>query len=109
MVLGTAPRTLTATDHLWPGSLIATGHTDNGSQGRVALVLSAPRESAGSAASDAEKQPANPFFRYLWQGGEIALNAEHTRYAWTAPGALAGMDVMDGVRADLAYFGLLQG
>lgn len=45
-------------------------------------------------------------FRYRWLGGPIALSDEHTRYAWVDQAAFPALDVMHGVRADLAYFGL---
>lgn len=40
-------------------------------------------------------------FHYRWQGGEVALNHEHTDYAWLAPGAHRSLDVMAGVDEDI--------
>lgn len=48
-------------------------------------------------------------FRYRYLGGSIALNAEHTRFAWVDEAAFGALDVMDGVKADLDYFGLWRG
>jgi 8-oxo-dGTP pyrophosphatase MutT (NUDIX family) len=48
-------------------------------------------------------------FKYRWLGGEVLLNAEHTRYAWIAESEFRTLDVIAGVDADLDYFGLWPG
>jgi 8-oxo-dGTP pyrophosphatase MutT (NUDIX family) len=45
-------------------------------------------------------------FRYRWLGGAITLNEEHVRFAWVDAATFPSLEVMHGVRADLAYFGL---
>lgn len=45
-------------------------------------------------------------FRYRWLSGEVRLNEEHTRFAWIAEAEFRTLDVIAGVDADLAYFGL---
>jgi 8-oxo-dGTP diphosphatase len=45
-------------------------------------------------------------FRYRWLGGAVRLNPEHSRFAWVDAATFPSLDVMDGVEADLAYFGL---
>jgi 8-oxo-dGTP pyrophosphatase MutT (NUDIX family) len=45
-------------------------------------------------------------FHYLWQGGEVRLNEEHTEYCWVDRKTYHGYEVMDGVDDDLAYFGI---
>lgn len=48
-------------------------------------------------------------FRYRYLGGNIVLNAEHSRFAWVDAASFQALDVMDGVKADLDYFGLWRG
>ncbi len=43
-------------------------------------------------------------FHYLWRGGNIRLNAEHTRYAWVSRQEYRSYSVMDGVDEDIDYF-----
>lgn len=45
-------------------------------------------------------------FKYRWLGGKVILNEEHTRYAWIGEAEFRTLDVIAGVDADLAYFGL---
>jgi 8-oxo-dGTP pyrophosphatase MutT (NUDIX family) len=45
-------------------------------------------------------------FRYRWLGGAIVISSEHSRFAWVDAATFPSLDVMAGVRADLAYFGL---
>lgn len=42
-------------------------------------------------------------FAYLWPGGEIILNKEHTRYAWVGVGDYSAYDVVKGVDEDIAW------
>ncbi|MGQ0657063.1 MAG: NUDIX hydrolase [Chromatiales bacterium] len=42
-------------------------------------------------------------FHYLWIDGEIALNCEHTAFAWVSCGRYPEFEVMDGIDEDLAY------
>lgn len=48
-------------------------------------------------------------FKYRWLGGEVNLNEEHTRFAWITEAEFRSLDVIAGVDADLAYFGLWPG
>lgn len=48
-------------------------------------------------------------FKYRWLGGTVNLNEEHTRYAWIEESEFRTLDVIAGVDADLAYFGLWPG
>lgn len=45
-------------------------------------------------------------FHYLYLGGEVILNEEHTRFAWIEESEFRTLDVIAGVEEDLAYFGL---
>lgn len=45
-------------------------------------------------------------FKYRWLGGRVVLNEEHTRFAWVTEAEFGTLDVIAGVDADLAYFGL---
>lgn len=48
-------------------------------------------------------------FKYRWLGGTVNLNEEHTRYSWIGESEFRTLDVIAGVDADLAYFGLWPG
>lgn len=48
-------------------------------------------------------------FRYRWLGGEVVLNDEHTAHAWITREEYRTLDVIAGVDADLAYFGIWSG
>ncbi len=43
-------------------------------------------------------------FHYRWLQGEIALNDEHTAFAWVDRESYRQYDVMDGIDEDIAYF-----
>jgi 8-oxo-dGTP diphosphatase len=45
-------------------------------------------------------------FHYLWRGGRIRLNEEHTRYEWVAKEDYRAYPVMDGIDEDIDYFGI---
>jgi 8-oxo-dGTP diphosphatase len=44
-------------------------------------------------------------FQFDWTAGSVVLNDEHTCYAWVAPAAFRGFDVMDGIDEDIAILG----
>jgi 8-oxo-dGTP pyrophosphatase MutT (NUDIX family) len=45
-------------------------------------------------------------FHYLWQGGVVTLNEEHSDYAWVGREDYRSYPVMDGIDEDIAYFGI---
>ncbi|MGH8120308.1 MAG: NUDIX hydrolase [Gammaproteobacteria bacterium] len=45
-------------------------------------------------------------FHYHWHSGSIALNEEHTAYAWVGPESYKYYNVMDGIDEDLAYLNI---
>lgn len=45
-------------------------------------------------------------FHYLWNGGEIQLNHEHTDFAWVSGDNFKNYDVMDGIDEDLLYLNI---
>jgi 8-oxo-dGTP pyrophosphatase MutT (NUDIX family) len=45
-------------------------------------------------------------FHYRWGGGQIVLNAEHTRYVWVTRQEYRHYPVMDGIDEDIDYFGI---
>jgi 8-oxo-dGTP diphosphatase len=45
-------------------------------------------------------------FHYLWRGGTIRLNDEHTRYEWVAKEDYRAYAVMAGIDEDIDYFGI---
>lgn len=44
-------------------------------------------------------------FQHRWHGGEIALNHEHTNYAWVSREDYRQYPVMDGIDEDIAILG----
>jgi 8-oxo-dGTP pyrophosphatase MutT (NUDIX family) len=45
-------------------------------------------------------------FHYRWHAGHIALNEEHTRYAWISREDYRNYPVMAGIDEDIAYFNI---
>jgi len=42
-------------------------------------------------------------YHYIWQGGTVTLNHEHTEHAWIKREDFRNYDVMDGIDEDILY------
>ncbi|MBI1732448.1 MAG: NUDIX domain-containing protein, partial [Gammaproteobacteria bacterium] len=45
-------------------------------------------------------------FHQRWLGGKVALNHEHTEFAWVGKERVRDYDVMDGIDEDILYLGI---